>query len=121
MMTRQQANAKERAEQKLIQRGIALRKSNPLVEDVYQRAFFEGTAAANRFAVKDCYAAAVLALHELEGYGGKRNVRFLRRMDYYLTSKLSTEELIDEALEKAGVRVDFREPFPEDRIQEAER
>lgn len=117
-MTRQQKRAQERAEAKLLKRGAALRAKNPLADDVWRQGYNAGLQAGSEFAVKDCFAAAVLALHDLEGYGTKRNTRFLRAMDAYIVNRLSTEEIIDEALQRAGVSINFREPFPEDRIQE---
>ena len=69
--------------------------------------------------MKTCYAASTLALHDLEGYGTKRNRRFLRKMDGYVTDTLTSEEIIDEALQKAGVSINFRAPFDDERIQEA--
>ena len=50
-------------------------------------------------------------MHDLEGYGFKRNRRFLRKMDDYVVNTLSKEEIVDEALQKAGVYIDFKEPF----------
>lgn len=120
-MNRQQRRAQERAEQKLVRMGDVLRAKNPLADDVWRQGYNEGLRAGSEFVIKDCYAAAVLALHDLEGYGTKRNTRFLQVMDGYIVNSLSTEEIIDEALQKAGVSINFREPFPEDRIQEAER
>lgn len=71
--------------------------------------------------MKTCYAAAVLALHDLEGYSTVRNTRFLRLMDKYVTDTLTSEEIMDDALEKAGVSINFRELFTEDRITEVTR
>lgn len=117
-MTRQQRRAKERAEQALASKIAAFRKSNPLAEETYHAGYMEGWHAACNFAMKTCYAAAVMALHDLEGYSTKRNTRFLRAMDSYITNTLTSEEIMDEALEKAGVAINFREPFTDDRVQE---
>lgn len=119
-MNRQQRRAQERAEQKLVRMGDVLRAKNPLADDVWRQGYNAGLRAGSEFVIKDCYAAAVLALHDLEGYGTKRNTRFLQVMDGYIVNSLSTEEIIDEALQRAGVSINFREPFPENRIQEAE-
>lgn len=91
-----------------------------MADDVWRQGYNAGLRAGSEFVIKDCYAAAVLALHDLEGYGTKRNTRFLQVMDGYIVNSLSTEEIIDEALQRAGVSINFREPFPENRIQEAE-
>lgn len=117
-MTRQQRRAKERAEQVLASKIEAFRKTNPMAEETYKAGYAEGWHAACNFAMKTCYAAAVMALHDLEGYSTVRNTRFLRLMDSYVTNTLTSEEIMDEALEKAGVAINFREPFTEDRVQE---
>lgn len=116
--SRQQRRARERAEQLLTQKIAAFRKSNPLAEETYHQGYQEGWHAACNFAMKTCYAAAALALHDLEGYSTVRNTRFLRAMDKYVTDTLTSEEIMDDALEKAGVSINFREVFPEDRVQE---
>jgi hypothetical protein len=119
-MTRQQRRAQERVEQVLARKIENFRRTNPMAEETYKAGYTEGWSAACNFAMKSCYAAATLALHDLEGYSTVRNARFLRAMDNYIVNSLSSEEIIDDALSKAGVAIDFREPFPEDRIQEAE-
>lgn len=115
-MTRQQRRAEERLAQKLKQKGDAFRAVSPMAEEVHRQGYEEGWKAACDFAMKACYAASVLALHELEGYGTKRNTRFLRLMDGHVTNTLTSEEIMDEALQKAGVAIDFREPFSDERI-----
>ena len=118
MMNRQQRRAAERAQAKDEKRIAAFRAASPLAEETYRAGYQDGWHAALTFAMKTCYAASVLALHDLEGYGAKRNTRFLREMDDRVTMTLTSEEIIDEALEKAGVKISFREAFTEDRIQE---
>lgn len=120
-MNRQQRHKQERAEQKLKIKVEAFRQSNPLAEAAYQQGYNEGWTAALHASMKMYFAAAVLALHDLEGYGEKRNVRFLRLMERYATNALTSEEIIDDALIKDGVELKFDEPFEEDRIQEAEK
>lgn len=120
-MSRQQRRAQERAQQKLREKVEAFRKSSSLSEATFQQGYEEGWKAACDFCMKTCYAASAIALHELEGYGTKRNTRFLRLMDSHVTNTLSSEELMDDALKKAGVAINFREPFTDDRIQEEEK
>ncbi len=120
-MTRQQRRAQERVTQKLNEKIGAFRQSNLMAEAVYQQGYEEGWKAACDFCMKTCYSASVLALHDLEGYGTKRNTRFLRLMDSHVTNTLSSEEIMDDALQKAGVAINFRAPFEEERIQEAEK
>lgn len=119
--SRQQRRARERAEQFLTQKIEAFRRSSRLAEETYHQGYSDGWHAACDFAMKTCYAAAALAMHDLEGYSTVRNARFLRLMDSYITSTLTSEEIIDDALEKAGVSINFGEAFTEDRVQEAKR
>lgn len=118
-MTRQQRRKLERDTLKKLSDLNAYRKANPMAEAVHYQGYEEGWKAACDFCMKTCYAASTLALHDLEGYGKKRNRRFLRKMDGYVTDTLTSEEIIDEALQKAGVSINFRAPFDDERIQEA--
>ena len=95
------------------------RRTHPMGEVTFQKGYAEGWDAACNFAMRTCYAGAVLALHDLEGYGKKRNTRFLRRMDGYIVNTLDKDEVIEEALQKAGVWINFHAPFDDERVQEA--
>lgn len=106
-MNRQQRRAQQRAQ-----------KAQPVYTPTTEAAYQDGWKAACDFCMKTCYAAAVTALHTLEGYGHKRSMRFLKAMDGIVVNTLTSEEAIDNALEKAGVRIQFREAFAEDRIIE---
>ena len=116
-MTRQQMRQQERMEKKIAEKVAAFRATNPMAETTYKQGFSAGWEAAVKFVIKDCYAAAALAMHDLSKYGTVRNRRLLKRMDYYVVNRLTTEEIIDEALQKAGVEINFAEPF--ERVQEA--
>lgn len=115
--TRQQRRKAERAQDALLRKVAAFRKASPMAEEVYHQGYEEGWKAACRFCMKTCYAASVLALRQLEKYGHKRNRRFLRLMDDIVCNSLSSEEIIDEALQKAGVAINFSEPF--NRVEDA--
>ena len=117
-MTRQQRRKQEREKEALLRKGNAFRKSNPMAEEVHRQGYEEGWKAACNFCMKICYAASTLALHDLEGYSTKRNTRFLRLMDGYVTNTLTSEDLIDEALAKGGVAINFKAPFEEERVEE---
>lgn len=120
-MNRQQRRKQEREQQALLRKGMAFRKASPMAEEVHRQGYEEGWKAACDFCMKVCYAASTMALHDLEGYGSKRNTRFLRRMDGYVTNALTSDEIIDEALQKAGVEINFRAPFEDERVQETEK
>ena len=120
-MTRQQRRKLERELIKKASDLNAYRKANPMAEAVHYQGYEEGWHAACDFCMKICYAASTMALHDLEGYSTKRNTRFLRKMDGYVVNALTSEELIEEALEKAGVKIDFRAPFEDERVTEVEK
>ena len=118
---RQQRRKSEREYRKIQNQLNNFDKTLDLAEAVRQHAYSEGWHAACDFCMKVCYASSVKALHDLEGYGTKRNTRFLRLMDGYVTNAMTSEEAIEEAFTKAGVAISFREPFEEDRIQEVKK
>ena len=89
---------------------------NGITADDLEDSYREGWRDACRYSMRVCYAAAVLALRELEGYHTKRNTRFLRLMDDKVTNALSSDEAIDEAFARAGVRICFNEVMPEERV-----
>lgn len=99
----------------------AHRRTHPMGEVTFQKGYQEGWQAACDFVMKTCYAGSVMALHDLEGYGQKRNTRFLRKMDSYIVNTLDKDEVIEDALQKAGVWINFRAPFDDERIQEVEK
>lgn len=118
-MTRQQRRKLEREKEALVRKGNAFRKASPMAEEVHRQGYEEGWRDACDFCMRVCYAASTLALHDLEGYGTKRNTRFLRLMDGYVTNTLTSEEIIDDAFRKAGVQINFKAPFDDERVQEA--
>lgn len=99
----------------------AFYKNGITIEDMersHREGYNEGWKAACDYSMRVCYAAAVRALRELEGYHTKRNRRFLKVMDSFVTDTLTSDEAIEAALRDAGVAIDFREAMPDDRIQE---
>ena len=115
-MTRQQSRQEARQQAKLDAKIKAACKTNPMMQAAYTAGYNEGSQFAVRCTIKDCYAAALLAIRKLEGYGEKRGKRFLREIDDIVVNRLTTEDLMDEALASVGVRINFREPF--DRVEE---
>lgn len=124
--------AQRRAKQKTIpsyKRGMsaedkikAFYRNGITVEDLqhsHDEGYEKGWKAACDYCMRVCYASATRALHELEGYSTVRNKRFLYRMDEHVCNTMTSDEAIDAALREAGVAIDFREAFTEDRIQEA--
>lgn len=120
-MTRQQARQQERMEKKIAEKVAAFRKSSPMAEEVHRRGYEDGWKASMEFFMRVCYASSVRALHEVAGFGRIRNKRFLRRMDWHIINTMTSQEAIDAALLEGGVEINFKESFPDDRIQEAEK
>jgi len=118
---RQQRRKSEREYRKMQNKLNNFDKTLDLAEAVRQHGYSDGWKDACDFCMKVCYASSVKALHDLEGYGSKRNTRFLRKMDWYVTNAMTSEEAIEEAFAKGGVAISFREPFEEDRVQEVKK
>ena len=93
------------------------------LDRIGKQAFDEGFKASSDRILRSCYAAAALAYkRECERRGHEYTtalgVRFLAEMDEIISDTLTTAEIVESALEEAGVRVNFSELMPEDRIQE---
>ena len=116
MMTRQQSRQEARQQAKLDAKVKAACKTNPMMQAAYTAGYNDGAQFAVRCTIKDCYAAALLAMRDLGGYGEKRGKRLLRKIDEIVVNRLTTEDLMDEALQKVGVRINFRDPF--DRVED---
>ena len=109
-------NSPEMIAQRIERHGITLRDLELAEKKQYQIGFANG----KEFVLKDCYAAAALAYKDMIPDADSDAVtEFLRKLDDYVTYSLTTEELIDKALEEAGVELHFREAMSEDRVVEA--
>ncbi len=64
-----------------------------------------------------CYAAFCLVLDEEFSTDRETMIRVLQNVDDKVTFTLDSKEIIDEVLEKYGLKIEFRDSF--DRIQEA--
>lgn len=93
-------------------------KADYLCQAAYNMGFNRGLQRGNEFALKDGYAAALLAASEVYRFGNKRNGRLLKAMDTIVVNRLTTEDLIDEVFRRFGIKIDFADPF--DRVQEVE-
>ena len=87
----------------------------------YEREYERG---AERHAIKMIFAGMCLAMKEEFGFGTQRIYRMLTATQKYLQpgAYFTTAELIDEVLEKTGIRLDFDDPFDMvERIEKGER
>jgi hypothetical protein len=98
----------------LIQNGITLED----LKDEWHRGFTAGFEQGTPGTFKTCYAAVVLALHELHGFGQERCYAVLRRMDELILDYFTSQEIIDDVYKKIGLEMNFKEGV--DRIQYAD-
>lgn len=90
----------------------------------YEREYERGAKDAERHAIKMIFAGMCLAMKEEFGFGAQRIHRMLTATQKYLQpgAYFTTAELIDEVLEKTGIRLDFDDPFDMvERIEKGER
>lgn len=118
MMTRQMSRKEARQQAKLDAKIAAAMKTNPIVQAAYNKGWNEGSQHGVRFTIKDCYAAALLAMNRLGNYGHNGGMKLMSMMDEIVVNRLTTEELIDEVFRRFGIKIDFADPF--DRVQEVE-
>lgn len=91
----------------------ALIKNGITPEDLkkeYDAGFEAGFREASAPMVRSMYAAVLLAAHELYGFGKKRGVRLLNRIDRIITDVLTSTELMEQVYKDIGVEMDFDEP-----------
>ena len=86
------------------------------LEKEYKTGYDKGFSDGARPMYMAMMAAIALSLKELHGFGKKRIVDVLRKVDETIIYSLTSMDLIDEALEKTGLEILFEEPF--DRVKE---
>lgn len=91
---------------RLIQHGITPGD----LEREYKSGFEAGFREASAPMVRSMYAAVLLAAHELYGFGKKRGVRLLNRVDRIITDALTSQELMEKVYADIGVEMVFDEP-----------
>lgn len=78
----------------------------------------KGVDEGGRLAYRSIYGALLIKLHDMYGFGKQRLYKLLSEVDQRILESLEHTELIDEAWEKTGLRLNFDAPF--DRIEEVE-
>jgi hypothetical protein len=86
------------------------------MEEEFQRGRETGFKEAAEPILKSCYAGICLALHEEFGFGMKRCFRTIAKVDEKIKYALNHQELVDEVLEKTGLKIEMDDPFC--RVQE---
>ena len=94
--------------------GITLSDLRKAEDDAYHKGVQEGIDSALRSA----YAAICMALHELHGFGKQRCRDVLNLTDEKITMALTSEDIINEVWDEIGLKIQFREQIPGERIEE---
>jgi hypothetical protein len=116
--TRQQSRNEARLIAKAEAKVKARMHKDPIVQMAYNMGYNAGSDHAVRYTIKDCYAAALLAMKKLGNYGHNGGMKLMAEMDDIIAYRITTEELIDRVYEEFGIRINFYEPF--NRIEEVE-
>lgn len=98
------------------QNGITAKDYDDAREREYNRGYKEGFAAAAPATYKTIYAAICLAANELHGFGQKRCLDLLLKVDEIVTYSLTSTEAICEVYKKTGLEIAFDEPFDRVRV-----
>lgn len=96
----------------------ALIKNGITPEDLkaeYKRGYDDGARAAGLQIFKCCYAGIAIALADEFGFGEDECFRAICAADEKMIWALNNSELVDEVLEKTGLRLELDEPF--ERVQ----
>lgn len=126
-MNRQQRRAKQKAtpsylrggKQQIVQQLIRNGITPEDLEKEFRAGYEAGFRDATPVTFKTIYAAVILALKELHGFGQARCARVLTAVDDKVAHALGSEELIEKVWESVGLRLNFEEPF--DRIEMREK
>lgn len=85
------------------------------LDDAWARGLEEGFRQAGETIVKCCYAGIILALHDEFGFGESRCYRAIKAVDERTIYALNHSELVDEVLEKTGLKLELDDPL--ERVQ----
>lgn len=102
---------------KIQQNGITLAELKQNYDFGYRDGYKDGSMTKVEPLMKMAYAGAALALSELHGFGAKRIEAVLKLMDEKIVYALTSEEMIDEVLEKFGIYINFQNPFAGERVE----
>jgi hypothetical protein len=80
------------------------------VDDAYAQGRKDAIDHVSEYVMKDCYAAFLLAAHEVYGFGHKRCLRLLRAADDRICNSLASDEAVAEVFKTLGVRISFLDP-----------
>lgn len=88
------------------------------VDKECDKAYARGRDAGLEFAMRLCYAAAVLGANDAFGFGHKRCNDLLQAMDHHVVYSLTSDDAIEEVFRRVGLKINLTESM--DRIEEVE-
>lgn len=119
---RRKAEREQKAEKQRQAAAILATKDLEERKRLLAKAMADSEKEARNQAVEYCfhsiYAAVLLAVQEVYGFGHKRAWRLLKRADEIICTVLDNEEIIREVWERMGLEINFREGV--ERIREVE-
>ena len=80
------------------------------VDDAYAQGRKDAVDHVSEYVMKDCYAAFLMAAHDVYGFGHKRCMRLLRAADDRICNSLASDEAVAEVFKTLGVRISFLDP-----------
>ena len=81
----------------------------------YDKGWSAGVKESGKLAYRSIYGALLIVLHDEFGFEKQRLYKLLSQTDQRILESLNHVELVDEAWEKTGLRLNFEAPF--DRIE----
>ena len=111
---RAQRIADHEAFQRISKNGITIEDMHKAEEDAYAKGIKDGKDGA----VKTCFAAICLSLHELHGFGKERCSKVLNDVYDKLCFALTSQEAIQEVYDTMGLQITFSDDMTEDAVTE---
>lgn len=111
---RAQRIADNEAFQRISKNGITIEDMHKAETDAYSKGVQDGKDGA----VKTCFAAICLTLHELHGFGKERCSKVLNDVYDKLQFTLTSQEAIQEVYDTIGLQIRFNADVTEDAVTE---
>lgn len=109
---RAQRMADNEAFQRISKNGITIEDMHRAEEDAYSKGVKDGKDGA----VRTCFAAICLTLHELHGFGKERCSRVLNDVYDKLQFALTSQDAIQEVYDSIGLEIRFSDDVTEDAV-----
>lgn len=109
---RAQRIADNEAFQRIARNGITIEDMHKAEEDAY----IKGVKIGKDEAVRTCFAAICLTLHEMHGFGKERCSKVLNDVYDKLCFTLTSQDAIQEVYDTMGLEISFKNDVTEDAI-----